>query len=178
MLKQRTGSRARQAEIVAQRGALIFAPEQAAALQFRHDLVDEVVEAAGQVGEHDVEAVARLRSSSHSSIWSAMVFARADEGEAGIAAESLGELAHRQVLAPRQIDRALAAALAGVGFRNFGQRAVGVESRGVVAERDRERGDGAGVMDEAVELGPLGARLLDRVADHDEAAGQDLEVVA
>ena len=37
--------RPRQAEILAQRRALVFAPEQPAALQFRHDLVDEIVEA-------------------------------------------------------------------------------------------------------------------------------------
>ena len=47
-----------------------------------------------------------------------------------------------------------------------------------MAERDRQRGDGVGVMHEAVELGALGARLLHGVADHDEAGRQDLEVVA
>ena len=45
-------------------------------------------------------------------------------------------------------------------------------------ERDRQRGDGVVVVDQAVELGPLGARLLDRIADHDEARRHDLHVLA
>ena len=79
---------------------------------------------------------------------------------------------------PREIDGALAAALAGVAFGNLRQRPVGIELGGIVAERDRQRGDGVGVMHEAVELGALGARLLHGVADHDEAGRQNLEVVA
>src|SRR5258705_498157 len=50
--------RARQAEVFAQRLALVFAAEQAAALQFRHDPVDEIVEPARHPREHDVEPVA------------------------------------------------------------------------------------------------------------------------
>src|SRR6185503_3640858 len=49
--------RARQAEVLAQGPALVLGAEDAAALQLGHDLVDEVVEPARQVGEHDVEAV-------------------------------------------------------------------------------------------------------------------------
>src|SRR5262245_1395565 len=49
--------RPRQPEILAQGFSLVFAPEQAAPLQLRHHAVDEIVEAARQVGEHDGEAV-------------------------------------------------------------------------------------------------------------------------
>ena len=37
--------RPRQAEVLAQGGAFVFAAEEAAPLQLRHDLVDEVVQA-------------------------------------------------------------------------------------------------------------------------------------
>ena len=47
-----------------------------------------------------------------------------------------------------------------------------------MAERDRERRDRAIVMDEAVEPRPLLARLRDGVADHDEGARQNLQMVA
>src|SRR5262245_908793 len=46
--------RPRQTEILAQRPALVFAAIDAAPLQLRHDLVDEVVEPAGQIREGDV----------------------------------------------------------------------------------------------------------------------------
>jgi hypothetical protein len=59
------------------------------------------------------------------------------------------------------------------GISGKGRR---VEARGIVAERDRQRGDGAVVMHEAVELRALLLALLDAVADHDEGAGQDLEM--
>src|ERR1700737_1388249 len=47
-----------QAEVFAQGLAFVFAAEEAAALQFGDDPVDEVVEAARDIGEHDVEPVA------------------------------------------------------------------------------------------------------------------------
>ncbi len=47
-----------------------------------------------------------------------------------------------------------------------------------MTERDRERRDGVGVIDEAVELLPLGARLLDGVADHDKTRRQNFHVLA
>ena len=75
-----------------------------------------------------------------------------------------------------EVDHALAAALAGVGLGDLRQRAVGIEARGVSAERDRERGDGAVVMDQAVEQRALRLGLLDAVADDDEGAGQNLEM--
>src|ERR1700757_3733423 len=49
---------ARQSEVLAQGLALVFAAKQPAALQFRHDLIDKIGEAAGYVREHDVEPVA------------------------------------------------------------------------------------------------------------------------
>src|SRR5689334_12198719 len=102
--------RAWQTEIVAQRLTLVLAPEQTAPLQFRHHLRAEVIEAAGQIGELHSEAVGgfghepflhligdSLRSPYH--------------GEATMAAEPLGELAHGEILAPGEIDCALPCAL-------------------------------------------------------------------
>src|SRR5262249_56077267 len=89
-----------------------------------------------------------------------------------------GELRGGELRAVRQFDGPLPAALAGVAFGDFGQRPIGVEARGIVAERDRQRGNGVVVVNEAVEPRPLGARVLYRVADHDEAGGQNFHVVA
>src|SRR5688572_22805067 len=47
----------RQAVVVTQRLALVFGAEQTTALQDRHDMLDETLEARGQHGRHDVEAV-------------------------------------------------------------------------------------------------------------------------
>jgi hypothetical protein len=52
--------RSRQSEIFPKRLALIFAPEQAPALQLGNNLVDEVLKAPGHVRKHDVEAVASI----------------------------------------------------------------------------------------------------------------------
>src|SRR5690606_32288807 len=49
--------RPRQPEVAAQRGGLVLAPEQAAALQLGYDVVDEILERAGQRRRHQVEAV-------------------------------------------------------------------------------------------------------------------------
>src|SRR4029079_13810671 len=75
-----------------------------------------------------------------------------------------------------EVDHALAAALAGVGLRNLRQLSVRIEARGVRAEDDRERGDGAVVMHAAVEQRALLLGLIDAVADHDEGAGKNLEM--
>ena len=45
--------------MVAQGCALIVAPEQAAALQFRHDAIDELREGAGEMRRQDVEPIGR-----------------------------------------------------------------------------------------------------------------------
>src|SRR5437763_1334821 len=44
-----------EAEMVAQGGARVVAAEQPAALQFRHDEIDEFVEGAGKMRRQDVE---------------------------------------------------------------------------------------------------------------------------
>ena len=95
-----------------------------------------------------------------------------------MAAETLRELAHGEVFALGEIDRALLAALRGVALWNVRQRPIWIEFRRVVAERDRQRANGVCVVHEAVELRPLGARLLHGIADDDEAAGKDFQMVA
>src|ERR1700730_18396496 len=168
--------RAGQTEVLAQGLAFVFAAEEAAALQFGDDPVDEIVEAAGNVREHDVEPVAGgaldpflhlvgdHRRSAH-------------QGEAAIAAGDLGELTYRQIVAARAFDDTLAAALAGIALRDLRQRAIEVEARGVVAQRYRQRGDAAVGVHEAVEQCPLPARLGGGLADHHEGAGEDLDVI-
>src|SRR2546430_9236203 len=101
-----------EAEVLAQGLAFVFAAEEVAALQFGDDLVDEIVEAAGDIGEHDVERVA-VEPLLH------LVgdhFGGADHGEAAIAASDLRQLADSQIVAPGAFDDALAAALAGVAL--------------------------------------------------------------
>ena len=56
-LASRVRRRPRQAQILAQRGALVGGAEQAAPLQFRDHHLDEIVEPLRQHRRHDVEAV-------------------------------------------------------------------------------------------------------------------------
>ena len=93
----------------------------------------------------------------------------------GITAKPLGELAHGQSLIFRQVNGALAAGVTCIGLGDFRQRAFGVEPGSVGADRDRERGDGAFVVDAAIEQRTLFASLFIRIADDNEAAGQDLD---
>ncbi len=55
------GGRPRQAEILAQRLAGIILVEQAAALQFGNDEIDEIFESTGEIRRKDVESVRRTR---------------------------------------------------------------------------------------------------------------------
>src|SRR5215472_6270263 len=55
---EKSVGRTRQAEIFAQRLALVFAPEKSATLQFRHHTGDEVIEPARQIGKHHGKAIA------------------------------------------------------------------------------------------------------------------------
>src|SRR5262249_12738490 len=146
--------RPRQTEIFAQRRALVFPPEQTAPLQFRHHALDEIVEPAWQVGKHDCETVGAFGGEPFLHLVGDGR-GRADHCEPGMAAGALGELPHREFLALRQLDSPLPAALAGIAFGDFGQWTIGVEARGIVAERDRQRGDGVVVVNEAVEPRPL-----------------------
>src|SRR5215216_5512633 len=125
-----------QAEILAQGLSLVFAPEQSPPLQLRHHAVDEIVEAAGEVREHHGESIAGFRREPLLHLVGD-ARRRADDRQPGIAAEPLRQLPHGQLLALRQIDRALASALAGVALRDVGQRLIRIEARRVVAERDR-----------------------------------------
>src|SRR5271166_4633790 len=175
-LREKAVLGAGETEVFAQGPAFVFAAEEVAALQFGDDAVDEIVEAARDPREHDVEAVAGVAVEPLLHLvgdhrW------RADQREAAVAAGDLRQLAHRQIVAPGALDDALAAALAGVALGDLGQRAVEVEDRGVAAQGNRQRGDAAVGVHEDVEQGPLVARLLRGIADDDEAAGQDLDVV-
>src|SRR5699024_9776188 len=50
-----------QPQVLPQRGPLVLAAEASAPLQHGHDLVDEVLDPAGEGGRHEVEAVGRAR---------------------------------------------------------------------------------------------------------------------
>src|SRR5262245_15800169 len=78
--------RPRQAQIFAQRRAFIFAAVDAAPLQLRYHLVDEIVEPGRQEREHDVEAVAAARDQPFLHLVGDG-FWRADKGEPAIAAD-------------------------------------------------------------------------------------------
>src|SRR6516164_6261742 len=54
----------------------------------------------------------------------------------------------------------------------------GIEFRGVVTERDRQRGNRVGVIDQTVKLGAFRPRPFDSIADDDKAARQDFHVLA
>src|SRR6185437_734550 len=169
--------RPRQAEILAQRPSLILVAENAAPLQFRYYLVDEVVEAGGQEREHDVEAVAAVARQPLLHLVGDPG-GRAHKRQAAIAADPLGELAHGELVAGGDIDQALTAAFRGIGFGDVGQLAVRIETGRIGPQDHRQRGDGAVVVHPAVKQRALFSRLLDAVADHDKGAGQDLEVIA
>jgi hypothetical protein len=174
--QRRSDFRARQAEVFAQGLALVLGAEQAAPLQLGHDLVHEVVETARQVGEHDVEAVA-ASVTSHSSIVVGDHLRRADHGKPAIAAERLASLAHRQVLALGQRDHPLAAALALVGLGDFRQRPIGIELARIDAEAIESAAIPLSGWTRLSSFSALLLRLLERIADDGEGAGQDLDVV-
>src|ERR1700694_191758 len=116
---KKTVFRPRQAEIFSQRPALILSAEDSALLQFRHHLVDEVVEALRPIGEHDIKPTAPKTGepSLHligDSFW------RADEEKPAIAADALGELAHGELVPRCQVNAPLTAALGGIGFGDWG----------------------------------------------------------
>src|SRR5215813_3126050 len=94
---EETVLRPRQAEVLAQGLALVLAAEDAAALQLGHHPVDEIIEPAGQIGEHDREAVgaAGLQPLLH---FVGDGRGRADHGDSFIAAAPLSELSHLSLL--------------------------------------------------------------------------------
>ena len=174
-LKKRFSGRGK-TEIFSQRLALIFAAEQASPLQFRDDLVDEVVEAARHIGEHHVEPVAAVREQPFLHLIGDRR-RRSDKRKSAETAGNLRKLADRKVVAPRQRNEALAPALAGVRFRDFRQRSVEIKAGRVAAERNRQRREATIGMDETVEQRPLAFRFVDRFADDDERAWQDFQMI-
>src|SRR5215813_663816 len=103
------------AEILPQRRAFIFLPEQPAPLQLRDHAVDEVVQPLRQIGEHDVEAVATAAHQPFLHLVGNQLW-RAHEGKAREGADALGELAHGKLVACRDSDEAFAAGLARIAF--------------------------------------------------------------
>src|SRR5215468_8351102 len=117
----------RQTESVSQRRTGILAPEQPAALQFRYDAFDEIIEALGNVGKHDVEAIAcpfkkpLLHFVSNGG-------SGTNKRQPTIAAQPLRKLSDVQPLSFRQLDHPLTPALARVRFRDLRQRSIGIKT--------------------------------------------------
>ena len=144
------------------------------AAQLGHHLRDEIVEPLGQVGKHDVEPSEASVSATPASRrqWSRS----ADHREPREPPKRCASC--RTVRFSRSpADRALSSALALVALRNVGQRTVGIECRGVVTERDRERRDGIRLIDEAVEP-LLFSRASTRFLRPPRTGGQDLQMLA
>src|SRR5215472_17181932 len=90
--------RPRQAEVLEQGAALVLAAEEAAALQFRHDPVDKLVEPARHPREHDVEPVAGAAEKALLHLVDDRL-GRADHREPAVTAGDLRQLTHRQIVA-------------------------------------------------------------------------------
>jgi hypothetical protein len=76
-------------------------PEEAAPPQFWDHVVDEIVEAAGHIREHDVEAVAGFAVEPLLHLVGDYR-RRADQRETAMAAGDLRQLADRQIVAPKR----------------------------------------------------------------------------
>src|ERR1700757_511758 len=87
--------RAWQPEISSERCSLIFAAQQPARLQLRHDAIDEIVESSGEVGEHNVETVGGFGEEPFFHLVGNRS-RRANKCQAAIATDTLRELPHRQ----------------------------------------------------------------------------------
>src|SRR5215831_13836432 len=117
----------RQTESVSQRRSRIVAPEQPAPLQFRYDALDEIVEALGNVGKHDVEPIARPFKKPLLHLVSDGG-GRTDKRQPTIAAQPLRKLPDVQPLSSRQLDHPLTPAPARVRLGDLRQRPIRIEA--------------------------------------------------
>src|SRR6202034_301695 len=109
--------------VVAQRRALVLVPEQTPAAQLRDHLVDERLQVAGQCWRHDVEAVARALADPLLDRVGELLGGAGQRAVAAAPAELCEQLAHRQLLAAREIGdqrRAALEALDLILVRNLG----------------------------------------------------------
>ena len=128
-----------QAQVLAQCAAGVLAPEQAAPAQFRQHQFDEIVQATGQPGRHDVEAVRafflepllQLVGDARGRAHHLLMAARA--GDLQI------QLADGQAVAAGQIGQQQLAAAAAVGLGQLGQRSVHRMARQVDADHVRQQ---------------------------------------
>jgi hypothetical protein len=149
--------RAGQAEILAERAARVLGRQQAALLQDRHHVVDEVLGRARQIREADVEAVGGLGAEPGFDVVGDLLGRAGDDGAAGHAQR---ELADRQLIPAGQLQQQLAAGLAAVGGRDLGHRAVQrVGAQVEVADVVLDEAAGHIVVHERVEFGDPGPRL-------------------
>ena len=95
--------------------AAIIRPEQAAELQDRHDRIDERFEARRQHVGHQVESIGRAGPEPGLDVIGDLLGRSDDDAMPNAAAECAQELAHREIAAPRQVDRPLEHGVIGIG---------------------------------------------------------------
>ena len=151
--------------------AFVLAAEDPATLQLRYDLVDEIVEPAGQVREHHVESVAPLPRRA-TPPFGRRSGPRAHHRQAADSFLALRHLAHGEIVAlspVRRSARGRSGSASVAGSPEADRREQNPRRRGRARSRARRcRRRSA----PAVEQGALLARLVDRVADDHEGAGR------
>ena len=90
--------------MLAQGRAGVLGAEQAASLQFGHDVVDEVVEPAGQVRRHDVEAVGGALVEPVLDLVGDLLGGAGEDPVAAAAGEPLDQLADGEALPAGQVE--------------------------------------------------------------------------
>jgi hypothetical protein len=93
----------------------VVGPEEAAALEFGYDVVDEVLEAAGKRWGHDVEAVGRSAGEPVFDLVRDLGRCSGDHAMSPATGQTLDQLADRQVLAPCESRDKFVAALVAFG---------------------------------------------------------------
>src|SRR5262245_21597320 len=158
--------RPRQPEVIAQRGARIVAPEQAAPLQLGDDEVDEIVERARKIRGHDDEPV---RHAAGEPLLELVGEALGRTGDHPMPARGGGdiiEIAQRHLLAPRHLQERARKGLAALGLlgklRNWSVQRI---ARDVVPDPLRDERDRVGGGEPALQARELLLRVLVALAD-------------
>ena len=171
----------RQAVVVAQGLAGVVLAEQAALAQDRHHLLGENVEAAGQPGRHDVEAVGGAVLEPGLDIVRDLLRRSGDHPMAARAGQALHQLADGRLLAIDDVDHELEAAGDAAGAFGIDQvpreGAVEVEAGEIEADHLAELGQRIFRLDQLVELVLQAVGLDLRAGDERADAGQDLDLV-
>ncbi|KAK1237307.1 hypothetical protein MKX08_002932 [Trichoderma sp. CBMAI-0020] len=164
--------------MLTQRVALVFLAEDAPALQLRHQLLHHIVDSLRQKRKRHDEAVRGFLLEPRLPLVG-NALRRADKGQAAVSPKPLGQLPHSQPFFLRHPHDVVPAGFAGVVVAQVGgQRRVRVELGGVCSKGNRQAGNGALVVDEAVELESLLLGLLDAIANDDHGGWENVDVLS